>query len=132
MNVTFHGLQQFAGPMKGTRTESISSIDGLFRSLRGRKPFLFEMRGDNGITLTIGYSDECGTVQYGSSDGLPPYLMAVANDAADDSDFVEFLSGGTPTPISRRFCLPIERVGKIAADFLARGNKSESVIWEEI
>jgi hypothetical protein len=93
---------------------------------------MFELRGDNGITLTIGYSDQCGTTQFGSSNGLPPYLMAVADDAVDNSGFVEFQAGGTPTPISRRFCLPIERVEKVVTDFFAQGSKSEAVTWEEI
>ncbi len=132
MSVTFHDLQQLADPMNGTRFESVSAISGLFRSLRGRKPFMFELRGDNKSMLTIGLADDCATVQHSSSEGLPPYLMAVSNDAVDDGGFVEFLAGGTPTPIPRRFCLSLEQVEKIAADFLAHGGKSEAVAWEEV
>lgn len=63
---------------------------------------------------------------------MPPYLMAVGSDAADDGGFVEFLAGGTATPVPRRFCLPIGRVERIASDFLTHGGKSDTVSWEEV
>ncbi len=132
MSATFHDLQQLDNPMNGTRLETAATIAELFRSLRDRKPFLFELSGDNGFMLTIGFAGNCGSVQYSPSDGSPPYLVAVADDAVDDGKLVEFLAGNTPTPIPRRFCLPTDQVEKIAAEFLTRGGKSTAVAWEGI
>lgn len=132
MNVTFHDLQQLTNPINGTRLESMSAVGGFFRSQSGRKPFMFELRGENGCMLTIGLADGCAAVQHSSSEGSPPYLMAVAIDASDARGFVEFLAGGTLTPIPERFCLPVELAEKVVADFLIEGGKSEAVIWEEI
>jgi hypothetical protein len=129
--VTFHDLQQVDNPMNGTGLESAAALAELFRSLNNRKPFLFELRGDNGFTLTVGFGD-CGCVQYNSSNGSPPYLVAVAKDVGDASQFVEFLAGNTLTPIPRRFCLPIGQIEKIAVHFLASGGRSRAVTWEEI
>lgn len=132
MSATLHDLQQLDNPMNGARLETTAAIAGLFRSLRERKPFLFELRGDNGFMLTVGFARNCGSVQYSPSDGSPPYLMAVADDAVDDGKFVEFFAGNTPTPIPRRFCLPADEVEKIVAEFVTHDGKSEAVAWEEI
>jgi hypothetical protein len=132
MSATFHDLQQLDNPVNGTRVDTTAAIAELIGSLRERKPFLFELRGDNGFMLTVGFAGNCGSVQYSTSDGSPPYLMAVADDAVDDGKFVDFLAGNTPTPVPRRFCLPIDQVEKIAAEFLTRGGKSTAVAWEGI
>jgi hypothetical protein len=58
--------------------------------------------------------------------------MANIPDAADKAEFVEFLAGGSPTPIEGRFCLPLDRVRKIVQDFLDIGAMSDSVEWEPI
>jgi hypothetical protein len=130
--VTFQDFQQTDNPLNGTGIDSTVGLTNLFESLKTREPFLFELRGNNGFSLTIGFAGDRGCVQHAPCDGSPPYLMAVAEEVADDDQFIEFLAGDTPTPISRRFCLPIARVEEIAVTFLARGGRSESVAWEEI
>lgn len=131
MNAVFQDLQQLDNPLNGTRLATAPEIASLFRSFIGRQPFLFSLCGENGFMLTIGFADDCASVQYSSSDGLPPYFMAVA-DEGDDGEFVEFLAGHTPTPIPRRFCLPVERIAEIANAFVTNGIKSDAVHWEEI
>ena len=132
MSVTFQDLQQLDNPMNGIRLQSEAALAGLFRSLSSRKPFLFELRGDNDFMLTIGFAANCGSVQYSPDDGAPPYLMAVAENAVDDGKSVEFLAGNTPTPMPGRFCQPISQVEKIAAEFLKHGVKSAAGSWEQI
>jgi len=80
MSLTFEDLQQLDNPMNGAHLETVAAIAELFRSLRERKPFLFELRGDNGFMLTVGFAGNCGSMQYSPSNGSPPYLMAVADD----------------------------------------------------
>ena len=130
--MTFQDFEQLENPMNGTSLDSPAALAELFRSLNGREPFLFELRGDSGFRLIVGFAEELGCVQYSPSDGSPPYLMAVAGETADGGRFLEFLAGGTLTPVSLRYCLPIDQVEKIAAYFLASGGKSAAVHWEEI
>lgn len=114
--------------MLGTPAE----VAQLFESVKGRPPFMFELIGENGDSLTIGYSDSAGAVRHAASAGRPPFLMAVNEDSLDDEAVVEFLAGGTPTPIPGRFCLPIQRVSAIAQEFIATGERPGDVTWEEI
>ncbi len=117
--------------MNGTILESAAALTELFQCLSHREPFIFELRSENGVTLTVGFAVDRGFVQYSSSDGLPPYLVARA-DARRDGDDIEYLAGGTLTPIAGKFCLRIEQVEEIATHFLASGDRSGTVIWEEI
>lgn len=104
----------------------------IYRSLDGRKPFLFELRGETGFMLTVGFAGDSGSVQYSPSDGSPPYLMAVLDGDAENEICVEFLAGNTPTPIPQRFCLPISVVERIIHEFIERGARPGAVSWEEI
>ncbi len=133
MKAEFQDMQDRDNALNGTSVSDVKSVHALFKSFSGRQPFGFLLIGDNGMTLTLGYSDECGTVQHGTSDGAPPYLMAVNEVVADDDEeYVEFLAGGTPTPIPKKYCLPVNAVEAIAAEFVASGNRSAAVAWEEI
>ena len=132
MKIVFQDLQQIDNPMNGMLLETAEEVTRAFRSLAGRKPFLFELRGEYGFMLTVGFADNQGSVQYSPSSGMPTYMMAIADSAENEGEFIEFLAGNTPTPISRRYCLPIKQVETIVLDFLASGAKSEAVPWEEI
>jgi hypothetical protein len=132
MSLIFQDLQQLNNPMNGMRINNESEMASLFQSLKTRKPFIFELHSSNRFMMTIGLAPDCGSVQFSSEDGLPPYWTAISENAVDDEAFVEFLAGNTPTPISQRYCLPIEQVKVAVADFLFRGDKSEAVHWEEI
>jgi hypothetical protein len=132
MKVTFQDQQEPASVATGRVLSTPADVAQLFDALRGRPPFMFELIGENGDSLTIGYSDSVGAVQHAASDGRPPYRMAVNEESLDDEAAVEFLAGGTPTPIPGRFCLPIQRVSAIAQEFVATGERSAVVTWEEI
>lgn len=132
MKMTFQDQQEPTNMANGRVLSAPADVAQLFESLRGRPPFMFELIGENGHSLTVGYSDSVGAVQHAASDGQPPYMMAVNEEAADDEAFVEFLAGGTPTPIPGRFCLPIERVVAIAQEFVATGDRPVAVTWDEI
>ena len=96
-----------------------------------------EIARDNGFKLLIGIGGALGCVQYSSSDGSPPYLVAVAKDRQylddDQSDLqVEFLAGDTPTPIPMRRCLPYQLVKQLVVFFFRTGDRSPDVLWEEV
>ncbi|HCE46748.1 MAG TPA: hypothetical protein DET40_24640 [Lentisphaeria bacterium] len=132
MNVKFNDLQDLKNIANGTVVSSPSAMNKLFQSWNDRVPFLFELRCSNGFMLTIGFAKDCGSVQYSPTNGEPPYLIAVGEDVDDKSDFCEFLAGNTPTPISRRYCIPIVQVLQIVGTFLKSGDRDGSVAWEEV
>jgi hypothetical protein len=82
--------------------------------------------------LTVAWSTEMACVQYGPSDGKPPYMMALGDPAGDPDAYIEFLTGGTPTPLSRRFCMPVAKAREIIVNFLQDGQRSTMAEWEEI
>jgi len=132
MSAILRDLQQSDNPLNGAELESASELDGVFRSLADRKPFLFELQRNDGSILTVGFGGSYGCVQHSNVGGSPPYLMALGDQQDDDDKFLEFLAGNTPTPIPKRFCLPIKQVIEIIAEFMEHGAKSKNVSWEEI
>jgi len=42
------------------------------------------------------------------------------------------LISGTPSPVPRRYCLPMAKVAEIAATFLENGERYPDVEWEAI
>lgn len=132
MNVIFNDLQDKSNMMNGTCVGGAIGLHALLEPLKERQPFMFELVGANGCTLLVGFSKEVGCVQFSASDGEPPYLMALNDDIVDDERFISFLTGNTPTPIPRRFCLPIALVLAIMSAFIAEGVRSDAVAWEEL
>jgi hypothetical protein len=132
VNVMYLDLEDASKPYNGQQIDRDDALSALLGSMHGRQPFLCEFCAENGFKITVGIGHECGTVQFGRRDGLPPYMMAVAEWHGDEKGFVEFLAGGTPSPIPRRFCLPMDRVRTIIDDFLKCGGMSSTVAWREV
>jgi len=83
--------------------------------------------------LTIGIGTPYGFVEYMDDNGSPPYLVAAVDMKNQEKDaFVEFDSGGTPTPIALENCLPFERVVDIAEYFLMNKKLPEDTNWIEV
>ena len=132
MTVLFFDRQELSNPMNGLRIKSKIELDEALEKLGNREPFFFELVGDNGYKLLVGLGKEIGCVQHSRTDGDTPYLMAVAPGEQDAKNYVEFLTANTPTPESKRYCLPIELLRQIAAYFLETGDRGPDVSWEEI
>ncbi len=83
--------------------------------------------------LTIGIGTPYGFVEYMDEDGSPPYLVATDTSKTDVKDYyVEFDSGGTPTPILMKNCLPFEQVVEIVIYSLRNKKLPDSISWIEI
>jgi hypothetical protein len=132
MSVTFQDLQDEHNKLNGMRVSDPLELRVLFDALKHREPFLFELHSDEGSTLTIGLGMELACVQHTGVGGDPPYLIALNQSAADDGGLVEFLAGGTPTPIPRNYCFPISEIEAIAVEFLTNGSKRPVAVWEEV
>jgi hypothetical protein len=132
MNATFQDLQDMHNTMNGICVHDEHSLNGLLDSLKGRQPFFFKLVAHNGFTLLIGLGPDVACLQYSASDGEPPYLMAIGDEVSDDEPFTTFLTGNTPTPVPRRFCMPIGRLKRLIEDFLRNGEWASGVVWEAI
>jgi hypothetical protein len=132
MKVEFFDRQDESNPLNGAQIGTDDELSSIIESLRTRPPFLCELIGENGHNLMVGIGDDIGCVQHSSCDGLPPYLMGTKDAPRDTNNCVDFLIGDTPTPIPRRYCLPMELVKRIASDFVDTGERSADVHWEEI
>ena len=132
MNAVFQDLEDDNNEKNGTRVSNERDFKLLLQSFGDRQPFSFWLSADNGITLTIGWSATIGCVQYAASDGQPPYWVTVGDSSADANEHVNFLAGGTQTPIPKRSCMPLERVVEVVRYFLETGERWPEVEWEEV
>jgi len=131
MNVSFFDTEDGANRLNGQVITDWKQLIGILEELRTREPFVCKLTGDNGFELDVGIGKK-GCVQYGRTDGLPPYLMAVAPFLEDSEGETEFLMTGTPTPMSNRYCMPFDKVQEIVGYFARSGSAHPDFIWEEI
>jgi len=134
MMLQFFDMQDESNPANGTTIKDQARLVRLLEGARKREPFFFELETENGYKLLVGIGQSIGCVQFSPKNGDPPYLMAVGNDGADEcsEDYQHFLSGGTATPVSRRFCLPFDTLRRIAVYFMETGERYPTVSWEQI
>jgi len=130
MIVKFLDMEDEKNPLSGTDVDNSRTLLDILESAKKRMPFFCELVGETG-TILIGVG-EPGCVQNTSSDGDPPYLMAVSPAGEYREGDFEFLAGGTATPVSSRYCLPFDLIKKLAVEFQQSGFRSSAVEWEEI
>lgn len=129
MKARFQDHQDLANPVNGAEVGPSEAV-ALLRELRARQPFFCSLDTLAG-TLLVGVGRNTGCVQHtADSAGSPPYLMATASSPSEQG--IEFLSGGTPTPIPGRYCLPWLQVEDVVHRFLTAGVRPNNVVWEEI
>jgi len=131
MSARFFDRQDLDNPLNGTVIADCGAMDSLIHALRTREPFLAELVGDGGHTLLLGLGSADGCVQFSSADGQPPYLMVLRDKPVPEGE-QEFVIGNTPTPIPKRFCLPMREVARIAAAFVRTGERPSTVEWEAV
>ena len=131
MNTTFQDLQHDDNPRNGEVIGDPLRVEALLDELQTTQPpFMCQFVGENGYDLTVGISPEIGCVQHSANDGSPPYLMAVEPSARHQE--MEFVVGDTTTPINGRYRLPFHTVKEVVATFVASGQRSRAVKWEEL
>ena len=75
LTVTFFDLQELSNSMNGLRIKNQKELDEALEQLRNREPFFFELFGENGYKLLVGFGDTIGCVQHSPADGDTPYLI---------------------------------------------------------
>jgi hypothetical protein len=134
MIVTFFDREHNGSDLDGVVIRNTAQLFQLLESFASRVPFICELVGENGYDLLVGVGTK-GFVQYSRTDGDPPYLVAVAPDAAgreEHEDEIEFVMGGTATPIPFRNCMPFHNVREIAGYFLETGLIHPAFVWEQV
>jgi Immunity protein Imm1 len=131
MIVTFYDGDDETNPLHGTAIRDNSRLLQILRSMRRRSPFICKLVGENGYFLYVGIG-EVGFAHYLALDGRPPHLIALSPTSEPEDSEIEFMMGGTPTPISTRYCLPFDHVLRIAGYFLETGRTYPGVSWEEV
>jgi hypothetical protein len=130
MNTRFQDLENDDNPRNGQVLSDRPGVMALLEELREiRPPFICQFVGDHGFNLTVGIGHEFGCVQHSANDGTPPYLMAT--EPTSDQSEMEFILGGTATPIDGRYRLSFSTVKEVVAAFVASGGRSDTVKWEE-
>jgi hypothetical protein len=131
MIIKFFDQQDESNLLNGSVIFDDEHLSRILDNLRTREPFLGQFFHENGYNIMVGIGGAVGCVQYSRSDGDSAYLMAVASNPIPGKKDVEFLLGGTLSPVSVRYILPFEQVKEIAKYFRETGARSAKVSWEE-
>jgi hypothetical protein len=130
MSASFRDHENLANPLNGRMVTSSEAIQ-LLRSLQERDPLFCSFEANTG-TLLVGVARDMGCVQFTPNAEGPPYLMATTGASENSDEYVEFLSGGTPSPVPLRYSLPWPLVERILTVFLDQGTVPSDITWEEI
>lgn len=132
MTATLYDLGNKKTLLNESKVLETDSLLHQIEKARGAEPHFLNVVSDFGFELLLGIAKQNACAQHSSSSGAPPYLMAVASAPVRPDDFTDILAGGTPSPVSNRYLLPIEDIKDIATYFLQTGKADPSAIWEEI
>ena len=123
MNITFEDMACEDNPRNGQILRDASQVLAALNELKhAEPPVLCELLGANGYSLTVGVDNEFGCVQYSANDDST-CLMALSQ--SDDLSDMEYMVGGTPTPIDGRYRLPMHVVEEIITTFVTSGQRSD-------
>lgn len=110
MIARYLNLQDKFDPMNGRAIEQKDKLSELLHRRRNLRPFVARLSGGNGFQITFGISTDLCSAHYSRGNGLPPYLMAVFPHPPKQRGFVEFLAGGTLTPIPARYIISFDEL----------------------
>lgn len=95
---------------------SAEQLRVLLIHLAGQEPGFVELESSTSGILQLGIGGQFACAQFTTRDDKPRCLAAKTRTVGATSD-VEFLCGGTPTPIAPELCLTFEEAVSIAEQF---------------
>jgi hypothetical protein len=111
---------------------SIVSLQENLESLKNQEPQIVLLEIQDFGVFTLGISLEWGFVEFMDTNGDPPYLLATEKEPKEfNEDYLEFDSGGTPTPILLNNCIPVEMLIRIAVDVSKSRELPKYIEWKE-
>ena len=129
MIVYFENCQDESDPDNWRAISSANELAALLDRKRATAPFIAHFSGSSDFRIEIGIGGDFGCVQCSRMDDKPPYLMAVSHRPPMKRGYIEFLCGGTPTPIGTRNILTFDEMKSVVLDFLETGGRSDKVSW---
>lgn len=135
MKVILHDFQDGAdNPFDSVQVDDSDALRDILDQLQRRDPFILEIEGDDGYRLTVGIGGPVSCIQHSSTDGEPPYAVAVVKDAQQHPETKDhvFLCGGQATEIRGSRCVPFAVLQSVASHFIQTGNRSTKVDWVEV
>lgn len=110
---------------------SIEQLKALLGALLNHEPGIVNLESSTEDLLQLGIGGPFASAQFTTHDDKPRYLCAKTKTVRASSD-VEFLCGGTPTPIPPELCLSFEEAVKIAEYFFKTGGRDSDFEWAEV
>lgn len=131
MIVRYLNHQDEFDPMNGQAIEQPDKLSEMLHRRRNLRPFVAWLTSDKGSQMTLGISTDRCCAQYSSSDGSPPYLMAISPHPRMKRGCVEFFAANTPTPFAARYIITFDELKEVALHFMQTGGRSDAVFWQE-
>jgi hypothetical protein len=131
MRIQYFNHQDELDPMHGTVITATAQLAKLLDDAKRQPPFIAKLKGDNGFEILTGIGEKFCCAQYSSSDGNPPYLMAMSAQPPLKRGCVDFLTADTPTPFPARYIIHFDELKAILFHFLQTGERSNLVSWED-
>jgi immunity protein Imm1 of predicted polymorphic toxin system len=132
MIVFFQNFQDTADPDNWRAIYSAHELIDLLDKKRCASPFIAHFSAANDFRIEIGIGGDFGCVQISRMDDKPPYLMAVSHQPPMKRGYIEFLCGGTPTPVGASNILTFDELKSVLLDFLETGERSDKVSWRPV
>lgn len=132
MKIRYVNEDDKSDPLNGSIMTDAENLIQLLDERRNSVPFNADLVAGNGFELMIEIAGDLACAQYSRSDREPPYLMAVSpHPPTVRAGYVEFLAGGTPTPVAARYIISFDELKQVASHFINTGERSEAVSWQE-
>lgn len=132
MIIYFRNHQDCADPNNWRAISNADEFSKLLDQMGGGKPVIAHLSGPGDFRIEFGIGGKFGCVQISRMDDKPPYMMAVSHKPPLKRGYIEFLCGGTPTPVGARNILVFEELKEVLLDFLETGDHSKKVSWREV
>jgi hypothetical protein len=130
VTVRFYDREDGSNPGNGSEVDSPDALLRIVDAHQARPPFFAEVVGTD-FKLLVGLGGSRGCAQYSPANGDAPYLMAVGREPGRSGE-MEFLIGGTATPVPGRYCLPAGLLRIVIQHFAETGKPSPAVEWEPL
>lgn len=131
MAVKFHDLQNVANLKNGQSFATSEDLIHTLISFKSYGSFFGEIVGERS-KLLVGLGPIWSCAQFCSTDGLPPYWMAIGAVKDQESSDLEFLIDDTLTFVPFRYALSIDELGQVLTGFVKSESRVPEVSWEEI
>lgn len=131
MTIIFTDLAGAGVASASTAIGSIEQLRTIMTHLRRKEPRVVNLESVAKDILQLGVGGQFGFGQFLKQNRLPPYFCAKAQKMISNKH-VEFLCGGTPTPIPPELCISFEDAVKIGEYFFATGARDPDFEWVEV